>query len=87
MYDLWVSFKRVPIIYESYVFVYTMSEHLPRTRTNISSSLHVFHFLYHFVVVVFLCMCVFSIFACIVGKACLFWLTNKIFKFEFEFVL
>ena len=32
-----------------------------------------------------MCVCV-LIFACIVGKACLFWLTNKIIEFEFEFV-
>ena len=71
-------------MYESYdVFCkHNVRAPTPDTRVNISSSLHVFHFCI-IVLLFFVYVCV-SIFACNVGKACLFCLTNKIFKFEFE---
>ena len=83
MCDLWVLIKRVLIIYESYdVFVCTMSEHL--LRTNESIFLIPLRLSLCIVVLFCVCVCVY-IFACTVGKACLRWLTNKIFEFEFEF--
>ena len=64
---------------------YTLSEHLLQTHESILlSSLHVFHFC--IIAWLFLCVCFFlHIFYCIVGKSCLFWLTNKISEFELQF--
>ena len=58
-----------------------MSEHLLQTHESIF--LHPFtSFIFVSLCCCFLGACV-LIFACIVGKACFFWLTNKIFEFEF----
>ena len=73
-------YSKVPILYEWYGFfcIHNVRTPTPDTRVNIPLSLLVFHFCIF--VLLFLCV---LIIACIVGKACLFWLTNKIFEFEF----
>ena len=55
MYDLWVLFKRGPVIYESCdVFcTHKLRAPTPDTRVNIPSSLHIFHFC--IILVMFFC--------------------------------
>ena len=81
MYELWVLFKRVPIIYDSCELLYTQCPSIYSGHTG--QYFFILSLLYHCVIFVgffvFCCVraCVCVFFACIVGKACLFWLTNK----------